>query len=217
MKALIFFISLFYALISSAQRTHPFEDKVQSIEKRHNSYSHPFLFIGSSTIERWKNLEKRYSSFQALNYGISGSQVSDLIHFKERLILKSVPRGIVIYSGDNDLASGKSPDEVAQDYKKLILGIRSQQYQTIFLLGVKQSPKRIENRFKIIQLNNKLQDLAFYFQDVIFIDFNPQILDCNGFPDGRYFAPDLLHLNEFGYDILERTLSKEFGLHPEIR
>lgn len=215
MKTFILLTCILYSFISSAQLTHPFEARVQAFEKRHNPNSHPILFIGSSTIEGWKGIEKRFSSFEARNYGISGSQVSDLFYFRERLILKAFPKAIVIYSGDNDLASGKTTDEVAKDFDKLISGIRSEQYQTIFLFSVKISPKRIDNKFKIINLNNRLRELALSLTDVVFLDFNSQILDENGMPDKQYFSSDLLHFNETGYKVLEKMLTLELIFHPE--
>lgn len=217
MKSLILFFNLFYALVSMATSNHTFENKVQAIEKRRSFYSQPLLFVGSSTIELWKSVEKKFSAYEALNYGISGSQFSDLLYFNQRLFLKHNPRAIVIYSGDNDLASGKSVDKVAKNFKELVSEIRAEQYQKIFLIGVKQSLRRIEKRDKVIELNKKLKNICKSMSHVFFLDLDSQITDAQGWPDKKYFASDLLHLSEAGYLVLDKILSQELSLHPDLK
>ena len=67
----------------------------------------PVLFVGSSSIRLWRTHES-FPDLPVVNRGFGGSQVSDLLHFADRVVFPYKPSVIVFYAGDNDLAAGKS-------------------------------------------------------------------------------------------------------------
>jgi lysophospholipase L1-like esterase len=76
------------------------------------------LFVGSSSIRLWKTLEEDFPGVSPVNRGFGGSHISDsIVHF-DRLVAPHNPRMIVLYAGTNDIASGKSPEEVAADFRE---------------------------------------------------------------------------------------------------
>src|ERR1700677_4985783 len=75
-----------------------------------------FDFVVSSTIRFW-DLHKSFPELNAVNRGFGGSQLADSVYFAPRIVLKYEPRTVVLYAGDNDLAAGKTPDQVAADFR----------------------------------------------------------------------------------------------------
>jgi len=70
------------------------------------------VFVGSSTIRRW-DLAKSFPGLPAVNRGFGGSHMTDSLRYVDRIVTPYHPRVVVVYAGDNDLASGKSPQRVA--------------------------------------------------------------------------------------------------------
>src|SRR5262245_52732437 len=78
------------------------------------------LFIGSSTIVRWKTLAQDYPEHQTINRGFGGSQIADSTQFADRVIIPYAPRAVFLRAGGNDLNAGKSVDQVFSDYKSFV-------------------------------------------------------------------------------------------------
>ncbi|MFO0930746.1 MAG: hypothetical protein U0736_27570 [Gemmataceae bacterium] len=74
------------------------------------------FFCGSSSIVLWK-LEKSFPDRKVSNRGFGGSMIADSTHFAARLILPYRPSAVVFYAGDNDLARGREPEQVADDFR----------------------------------------------------------------------------------------------------
>ncbi|HMC11385.1 MAG TPA: hypothetical protein VKH44_08850, partial [Pirellulaceae bacterium] len=49
------------------------------------------LFIGSSTIVRWKTLAQDYPEHKTINRGFGGSQIADSTQFADRVIIPYAP------------------------------------------------------------------------------------------------------------------------------
>jgi hypothetical protein len=100
------------------------------------------LFAGSSSIRLW-DLKKSFPTLEAINRGFGGSQIADTTHFAPRIILKTEPRIIVLYAGDNDLAAGKKPDQVSKDFQAFAQVVHKQLPKTrIVFVAIKPSPAR---------------------------------------------------------------------------
>src|SRR3546814_3003958 len=48
-----------------------------------------------------------------VNRGFGGATTPDVLHYYKRLLPKAKPRSILVYVGENDLAAGATPAEVA--------------------------------------------------------------------------------------------------------
>jgi hypothetical protein len=75
------------------------------------------LFIGSSTIVRWKSLAQDFPDQKVINRGFGGSEIGDSTHFADRIVFPYQPRKIFLRAGGNDLFAGKSVPEVFSDYQ----------------------------------------------------------------------------------------------------
>ena len=82
------------------------------------------LFIGSSSIRLWTNLAQAFPGHKVLNRGFGGSQLSDSVAFVDRIVTPYKPKLVLLYAGDNDIASGKSPERILSDFKASMLHSR---------------------------------------------------------------------------------------------
>ncbi len=160
-------------------------------------------FIGSSTIRKWLSLEQDYQGYPVFNRGFGGSQIIDSYNYALRIIIPYAPKKIFFHAGDNDLASGKSPDQVYNDFIKLVTLIRSKLPKTaIYFISLKPSEKRWKLHLEQQMVNESIQDYAKNHPFITYIDNYKMVSDADGKPRPELFAEDKLHLNEAGYKLL---------------
>ena len=160
------------------------------------------LFVGSSSIRLWK-LEESFPDLVTVNHGFGGSFLSDSVHFFDRIVVPVKPTAIVIYAGDNDIASGKTPETVYDDFQQFVAAVRAKlpECRQIVYIGIKPSVKRWTLAEKI-QLTNSLikadcdKDPLLEYADV----WRP-MLTADGAPNADLLVDDGLHMNERGYKI----------------
>src|SRR5690606_13403908 len=72
-----------------AQSHWPFYSSIENFKKQ-DSVSFPkkgsILFIGSSSIARWDDLEKSFSGYPIIQRGFGGSEFKDILHYAEDII-----------------------------------------------------------------------------------------------------------------------------------
>src|SRR5207253_7881931 len=90
---------------------------------------HAIVFAGSSSIRLW-DLKKSFPNLDVINRGFGGSQIADSVHFAPRLVTKLAPRLVVFYAGDNDLAFGKTPEQVAADFQAFVRAVHKDSPKT---------------------------------------------------------------------------------------
>jgi lysophospholipase L1-like esterase len=165
------------------------------------------LFLGSSSIRLW-DTAKAFSEVPTINRGFGGSQIADSVRFADRIAIPYKPRLIVFYAGDNDLALGKSAEQVVVDYKALVVKIRAQLPETrMAFISIKPCPFRWK-LFEMQQTANRLIE-AFTKTDkrLAYIDVVKPMLDADGQPRQELFQNDGLHLNADGYELWTRTVA----------
>jgi lysophospholipase L1-like esterase len=167
------------------------------------------LFTGSSSIRFWGDIKAYYPEYNAVNRGFGGSVTSDLIYYFDKLILPHHPKQIYIYEGDNDLAGGKSPEQILADTDSLLKLIRTKVSRKVPVLFI--SPKPSLARWKLkeqyIAYNRMLQDWTKKQKNVKYIDVWTPLLDASsGQPKSDIFIEDGLHLNKKGYEIWAATI-----------
>jgi hypothetical protein len=75
------------------------------------------LFIGSSSIRKWTDLEQRFSEKPIIRRGVGGCTIEQLVDYYTPYIMYPYhPRKIFIYAGENDIAEGKSGAFVADEF-----------------------------------------------------------------------------------------------------
>ena len=163
---------------------------------------------GSSSIRLW-DVTKAFPKSNGVNVGFGGSEVRDTTRFAERIILKWNPKTIVFYAGDNDIANGRTPQHVSDDFKELVKTVHAKLPKTtIHFIAVKPSPSRLKFFDKQTEANKLVKSFCQTNPKLNFIDIVPVMLMANGQPNPELFVKDNLHLNEKGYAIWTTVIGK---------
>jgi hypothetical protein len=211
-RLLLFLISCFFTANVFAQQGFPFADEIRAF-KHQDSLNFPkpdgILFIGSSSIRLWDDLEQRFAGKPIIKRGVGGSQLNQLVdYFTPFILFPYHPRKIFIYAGENDIADGKSARFVADEFAKLWTMIHQQLPRTrIYFMSIKPSPVRAKHYADVAQANaliktylkNKPQS---HYIDLVTVINKPG----TNSPDSSLFKPDYLHLNPRGYDKWQSVL-----------
>jgi len=179
------------------------EREIAAFEKQDRTNPPPngaILFLGSSSIRKWTNLPAAFPGKQVINRGFGGSQIADSVAFADRIVFPYEPRMIVFYAGDNDLAAGKSPDQVAGDFKAFVAKVHAQLPKTrIAFISVKPCPLRWKLVDKVKAVNEQVK--AIKDEELTFIDIYPLMLGADGLPRKELFEADGLHPNAKCYEL----------------
>jgi lysophospholipase L1-like esterase len=164
-------------------------------------------FAGSSTIRMW-DLTKSFPDLDVHNCGFGGSEIRDVTHFAERILLPSRPKVIVFYAGDNDLNSQRTPEQVCDDFQAFAVKVHMSLPKTkIIFLSIKPSPAR----WKLVEKQKKANQLVAAFckknEQLEFLDIFQLLLGEDGMPNPQKYAKDNLHLSPKGYEELNKAVS----------
>jgi lysophospholipase L1-like esterase len=164
------------------------------------------LFVGSSSIRLW-NLSKSFPDLTTINRGFGGSGLADAVHFAPRIVLKYEPRVIVLYAGDNDIAAGKTPEQVGADFRDFVQTVHKKLPKTrIIFLSIKPSIQRWRLIDTIRKANALVEAECNKGERLRYLDVATPMLGSDGKPRSELFAKDGLHLNEEGYKLWASAL-----------
>jgi lysophospholipase L1-like esterase len=202
---------LFFLIVDlCAQDPLRFEQEVSmlTVNDQQIDTTNLILFVGSSSIRLWVDVEETFPKQNILNRGFGGSEMSDLIYYFNKLILPYHPKKIFIYEGDNDINSGKSPDQVMKDFEKLLKLIRENVSITVpvYFISVKPSIARKELLAKCQTFNKSLKAWTKRSKHVYYVDVWNPAFDRKGNILKDIFLQDSLHLNKKGYDIWAKQI-----------
>jgi lysophospholipase L1-like esterase len=158
------------------------------------------LFVGSSSIRFWDSLTADMGARAVINRGFGGAQISDVNHYFDAVVRPYRPQAIVFYAGDNDIAAGKSPQSVVDDFQSFMaLKTQALGATPVYFISIKPSKLRLAQLPLQARANAAIRAMARARQDLDFIDVVPEMLD-NGVPKDL-FRKDGLHMTAKGYAI----------------
>lgn len=167
------------------------------------------LFVGSSTIENWKSLEKDFPQKTVLNRGVSGTKTIDLINYKDRLIAPYRPKQIFVYEGDNDIGYKWSPEEILDQIKKLFSILRKEKPDAeIIFISIKPSVRRMKDKDRIEKTNALIKEFAGQQSNTSYADVYNAMLTANGDLFPEHYREDGLHLTAEGYAVWKKVISQ---------
>lgn len=170
------------------------------------------VFVGSSSIRRW-DLRKSFGDLNAINRGFGGSQISDVLHYANEVVLKYKPKKVVFFCGGNDLNKGKPPRQVASDFQTFTSLLFKQLPETeLIVLALKPAPVRWSIVDKVRKTNDLLRAKAKMEKRITFLDGSFTLLLDDGKIREELYVKDRLHLNEDGYRLWADMLVPHLGL-----
>jgi lysophospholipase L1-like esterase len=180
----------------------------EASDKTNPPPKHAILFVGSSSIRMWKTLAKDFPDKQVINRGFGGSHIADSTALAERIIFPYEPKQIVFYAGDNDLAEGRTVDQVVADYEAFLKKVREKLPDTtIAYISIKPSVLRWSLKEKMEAANAKIA--AIKGDKLKFVDVYHPMLGEDGQPLPDIFVGDRLHMNAKGYEIWVPLVGKQ--------
>jgi lysophospholipase L1-like esterase len=203
----IYWLPVLLALcfISTALLAQGFESEISVFEQADLASpppADPVLFVGSSSIRVWPDLAGDFPDYPVMNRGFGGSQMSDVLYYFDRVVAVYDPALILVYEGDNDLAAGKSVDQVYADYVAFLALTEEQLPDAdVAFISTKPSPSRSQYLEVTRQLNARLEELASNNPHLWFIDVFTPMLNDSGQPRPELFGSDMLHMNASGYEL----------------
>jgi lysophospholipase L1-like esterase len=212
-------IPVFFSLVLLAAATglaqpqpHPFENEIRAFEAGDRTNPPPknaILFIGSSSIRMWKTVAQDFPEYRVINRGFGGSQISNSIHFAERIVIPYEPSVIVFYAGGNDINAGKSAVTVFDDFKTFVSTVRAKLPATrVAYISIAGNPARWAQVERVREANRLIRDYTRTQAGLSFIDVFPHMLGDDGQPKPDIFLDDKLHMNGRGYAIWKRVVGE---------
>lgn len=184
---------------NKADRWEPAIQAFEAKDRKHAPAKGGIVFVGSSSIVLW-DIPKSFPGLDAINRGFGGSQLADSVRYADRIVIPYQPRIVVLYAGDNDLASGKTPQKVRDDYRRFVDVIHGALPKAkILYIGIKPCKARWKLIDKVRETNRLIAESAAKDPRLVFIDVEKPMLDADGKPRPELFKSDNLHLNAEGY------------------
>ena len=168
------------------------------------------VFAGSSSFTKWKDINQYFPGYPIINRGFGGSNLLDLTQYVQETILKYKPKQVVIYCGENDLASSDTvtPQMVLTRFTNLYKIIRNQlgKKTTISFVSIKPSISRWHLETKIVQANTLISNFIANQTNANFINIHNAMLQMDGNVMKDIFINDNLHMNAKGYAIWQKII-----------
>lgn len=184
-------------------------DVFVEIDRRQTPPADAILFVGSSSIRKWDSLRRDFPRAIVVNRGFGGSHIEDVNFYFDQTVAPYNPSKIFFYAGENDVTAGKTPERVADDFKKFAALVAARTPRSkIYFISLKPSPARWNLRDKFQQTNALIKAEIARMKHAEFIDVWAAMLGAKGEPKAEIFIEDRLHLNQKGYDIWREVLAK---------
>ena len=189
----------------------PFWNDIQNFKKQ-DSVSFPpknaILLIGSSSFTKWTDVQDYFPGYTIINRGFGGSTLLDEIRYVNDIVFPYQPKQIIIYCGENDLASSDTvtASMVLDRFKQLFQMIRNKTEAPIAYISMKPSPSRRHLFPKMREGNQLIKDFLATQKNTAFIDVHQKMLDLTGEPLPEIFLDDSLHMNAKGYAIWKKEM-----------
>ncbi len=176
------------------------------------------LFIGSSSIRLWESLHDDFPHYDVIQRGFGGSTFADANLFIDKIVTPYHPKAIVVFEGSNDIASGKSANQVFKDYKRFVKLVRRGESSlfkpaNILFIGITPTESRWEHWPEMRKLNRMVLEYTKQNDSTHYIDTPTPILATAPEPDGPpsrdLFRKDLLHLSPSGYALWTRVITPQ--------
>ena len=183
----------------------PFIEDIRAFEeadKKQFPAPGQIVFVGSSSFTNWSNMARDLAPYPTIRRGFGGSQMSDSLRYAERIVIPYKPKLVVVYAGDNDIAAGRTPQQVLEEFKAFVAKIHAVLPQTeVAYLSIKPSLSRWNLIDKIRETNSLVEDYTKQDARLSYIDIAPVTLGPDGQPKAAIFLEDGLHINQKGYDL----------------
>ncbi|MGV3660532.1 MAG: GDSL-type esterase/lipase family protein [Prosthecobacter sp.] len=162
----------------------------------------PIVFTGSSSIRMWKTLAEDFPGLPVMNRGFGGSEIFDSANFADTTVIQYKPKQVVLYAGGNDIAAGKTPQRVFEDYKAFVAKIHAALPDCeVCYISNAPNPKRWSMINEMRETSRLVEEHVKTDKRLKYINTHDAMLGADGQPKPDIFLEDKLHMNPKGYVI----------------
>lgn len=182
-------------------------ERFEAADRAHFPAPGTIVFVGSSSIARWETLDKDFAGIPVLNRGIGGYTLHENVQSFDRIVLPYKPPVIVLYSGENDLTEGRTPNDVLQDFQAFVSLVHAKLPSTrLVYVSIKPSIARWALTDSIRAANRRIR--AYVAQDKLlqYVDVFTPMLDGSGNLRPALYVADGLHMTPLGYSLWRRLI-----------
>ncbi len=185
-------------------------NRFKAADKLNFPDSNQILFIGSSSIRKWKSIEHDFQPIPVINRGFGGSTIAEVIYFSDDIIFPYKPKAVFLYAGENDLTDDRLS---ASDLVKILdVYVRMMNFYLpdtkLYFISLKPSPARKKYQQKFNEANKLIQEYCKSGANKpVFIDISEAMKDDSGTVRRDIFIKDNLHMNAEGYKIWTEILT----------
>ena len=185
-----------------------------------NIQGNPIVFFGDSITDRC-DLEKFYPGKNAINRGISGNTVTDLINRIDVSVCGAHPSKVILLVGINDMMNvKKTPQETAECYEMLLMRLINKCgnipiiCQSIYPGYDAAKNKKNKGMIfplgglaqNIVDLNGQIREMCKKYE-CTYVDVHSELRLENNTMRPTY-SDDGCHPNESGYRVVSKCLMK---------
>jgi lysophospholipase L1-like esterase len=214
MRVYIFLVLFIFSVGVTAQETKaPFWNDIQLFKKQDSAHfpgTGKILFVGSSSFTNWSDVQNYFPSYPVINRGFGGSTLPDQIRYVKDIVFPYKPGQIIIYCGENDLASADTVTAkmVYDRFRQLFSLIRNKfPNVSIVYVSMKPSPSRQLLLGKMREGNTLIRNFLKTKKQTGFVDVYKDMIDDEGKPVAELFLEDNLHMNKRGYAIWQKAIA----------
>jgi lysophospholipase L1-like esterase len=210
-KSILVASVLFLSIFGTVQ-SQGFQKEILEFKKQDSLAfppSNAILFVGSSSFTKWKDVSAYFPNHVIINRGFGGSTLLDVIHYKKDVISPYNPKQIVIYCGENDIASDPSISGkiVLKRFKELYKEIRKEYPKvSVVFISMKPCPIRWEMRERLMDGNLRIKKFIESQDNSLYVSVWEKMLDADKKPIASIFIKDQLHMNAEGYSIWQKII-----------
>ena len=205
-------LALFGPAAAAQNPYQPLIDRWVAQDTAHPRPADAALFIGSSSVRRHEHLVREFADRDVIQRGFGGSTWDDAIEFVEEIVLPYDPAAIFVYEGSNDITQGKSPQDAFADYQTFVGLVRAGQNQgkppiPIVHIGLVPAPGLWSSWSQRAQYNQLVEAYVEGDSTLFYADMATPFLATGSPPTTTLFSPDMVHLNEAGYEVWTSVLA----------
>lgn len=195
---------------SHAERWREAFDAWAAADKLRRPDTGGVVFVGSSSIRLWPGLESQFAGTApvVIQRGFGGSRLDECAAHLGPLVTQYRPRQVVLYAGENDLAEGRTPQQVLDSFAAFVRGVHAELPQAqITYVSIKPSPLRAALLPRVREANRLIADYVAGRPRLDYVDVYSRMVDSDGRVRAELFGDDALHLNAAGYALWREEIS----------
>ena len=168
-------------------------------------HSEDGLLIGSSSI-RYMDQSKYLHCGIWLNRGIGNADIPALRRYLLFSPLSISPKRIVVYTGENDVRRGASPEKTVYDYIRFLSMLRDKYPESeLHVIAIKPSPARKQHWDAFYRVNNSIETHISKMENTF---FHPADWAEVFYDSPLIFKNDGVHLADEGYRVLVKGINE---------